>query len=462
MALQAMESTMLQRMLSRYVKVDTRETSTVVAAFFLFFFVLGSYFAVRPVRETIATVLGRERVADLWLYTALFSILIVPLYGWLVGRVRRSLLLPWIYGSVAIVLVLIGFSQAVDPDNLGVGAFFYVWISVLNLMLVSVFWSFLLEIFSSEQTKRLFGFIAAGGTAGALAGPLATRLVVDVVGNPGVLYMGAAGFVGAIFCQRILIGIWTRERTALAAVAAGEAASDAARPPAPGPVDRGLGGNPLAGLTIVFRSPYLLGIALFVMLLSSVNTFLYFEQLRIVEQTFSDRARRTEVFANIDIAVQTLTILSQVFLTGRIASRLGVRTLLTMVPLVMIGAFLALAAINTFAVIALALVARRWGEYAFIRPGREMLFSTLDTETKYKAKNFIDVPVYRAADYVGAQAKTAIEVAGVSAAGAALVGAGLAAAWALNGWILGRTHDRGAAGGALPAQAAATRPESAA
>jgi AAA family ATP:ADP antiporter len=458
---EASEPTALQRWLSRYVKIETRETATVIVAFFLFFFVLGSYFAVRPVRETIATVLGRERVADLWLYTALFSILIVPLYGWLVGRVRRSLLLPWIYGFVSMVLVLIGFSLAVDPENQAIGAFFYVWISVLNLMLVSVFWSFLLEIFSSEQTKRLFGFIAAGGTAGALVGPLGTRLVVDIIGNSGVLYVGAAGFFGAIICQRILLGIWVRDRSALAAVAAGEAATDAARPPVAAKEDKGLGGNPLAGLAIVFRSPYLLGIALFVTLLSSVNTFLYFEQLRIVEETFSDRARRTEVFANIDITVQTLTILSQVFLTGRIASKLGVRMLLTMVPVVMIGAFLALAAFNTFAVIAIALVARRWGEYAFIRPGREMLFSTLDTETKYKAKNFIDVPVYRAADYVGAQAKAAIEVAGISAAGAAVVGAGLAAAWGINGWILGRTHDRaGAKAGGRP-QAAATRTESA-
>lgn len=435
----------LQRLLSRWVNVDPRETATVVAAFLLFFFVLGSYFAVRPVRETIATTLGRERVADLWLYTALFSILIVPLYGWLVGHIRRSVLLPCIYGFVAIVLVLIGLTLRTDPENLGVGAFFYVWISVLNLMLVSVFWSFLLEIFSSDQTKRLFGFIAAGGTAGALVGPLSTRLVVDVVGNPGVLYMGAVGFVGAIFCQRILIRIWGRERSALAAVAAGESASDAARPPGSPTKDRGLGGNPFAGLMIVLRSPYLLGIALFVMLLSTVNTFLYFEQLRIVEETFTDRTRRTEVFANIDILVQTLTILSQVFLTGRIASKLGVRILLTMVPIVMIGAFLLLSAFNTFAVIAVALVARRWGEYAFIRPGREMLFSTLDTETKYKAKNFIDVPVYRAADYVGAQAKTAIEIAGVSAAGAAIVGACFAAMWAGTGWLLGRRHDGDAA-----------------
>ena len=144
----------LQRQLSRFAKVEPRETAAVVAAFCLFFFVLGSYFAVRPVRETVATLLGRDRVADLWLYTALFAILIVPLYGWLIARFRRSILLPWVYGVVAVILGVIGFNIQMDESNLRVGTFFYVWISVLNLMLVSVFWSFLLEMFSAEQTKR--------------------------------------------------------------------------------------------------------------------------------------------------------------------------------------------------------------------------------------------------------------------------------------------------------------------
>ena len=448
----------LQRLLVRYTNIDPRETATVIAAFFLFFFVLGSYFAVRPVRETIATVLGRQRVADLWLYTAGFSILIVPLYGWLVGRVRRSLLLPWIYGGVAIILAAIGLGLRANENSVVVGAFFYVWISVLNLMLVSVFWSFLLEIFSSDQTKRLFGFIAAGGTAGALVGPLCTRLIVDHTGNAGVLFFGACGFIGAILCQRVLLRIWMRERVGLAAAAAGEtqalaaaatshgspvSASAAAPVVTRGHGDRGLGGNPLAGILVVFKSPYLMGITLFVVLLSAVNTFLYFEQLRIVEDTFHDKTRRTEVFANIDIIVQTLTIFSQVFLTGKIASRLGVRVLLTMVPIAMIGGFLVLAAFDVFAVIAATLVLRRWGEYAFIRPGREMLFGRLDTEAKYKAKSFIDVPVYRAADWVGAQVKTGIEAIGVTAAGAAMIGAAIAAGWAINGWFLGRRYDRG-------------------
>ena len=205
------EGSFLQRQLARVAKVEPRETAAVVAAFFLFFFVLGSYFAVRPVRETVATLLGRERVADLWLYTAMFSIAIVPIYGWLVARMRRSVLLPAIYALVAVILAGIGSSLQIDEGNLNVGTFFYVWISVLNLMLVSVFWSFLLEMFDSEQAKRLFGFVAAGGTFGALVGPFAAGMLVDRIGNAGVLYLGTGGFLCAIVCQRILIGIWNRD-----------------------------------------------------------------------------------------------------------------------------------------------------------------------------------------------------------------------------------------------------------
>jgi ATP:ADP antiporter, AAA family len=300
---------------------------------------------------------------------------------------------------------------------------------VLNLILVSVFWSFLLEMFSREQTKRLFGFVAAGGTFGALVGPLTTRLVAGSIGNAGILFLGAAGFVGAIVCQTILLSVWKP-----AAATANDEAAAASK-------GKAVGGNPFAGISIVLKSPYLIGIALFVVLLSFANTTLYFEQLRIVQETFSDTARRTEVFATLDFVVQTLTVFTQLFLTGRIALALGVRSLLTFVPIVMVTAFLALAMFNVFAVFAVAIVLRRWGEYAFIRPGREMLFSTFDTETKYKAKNFIDVPVYRAADYAGAQAKTAIDAVMASPTVSLVIAAVLAAVWGTLGWALGRRQD---------------------
>jgi AAA family ATP:ADP antiporter len=419
------------RVLRFAAQIEPRELPSVLAAFFLYFFVLGSYFAVRPVRETIATILGSDYVADLWLYTALFSIAIVPIYGWLVAKVRRAILLPAIYGSVAVILVVIGASLGDQDIDRAVGASFYVWVSVLNLLLVSVMWSFLLEIFTSAQTKRLFGLVAAGGTAGALVGPAITRLSVGAVGDSGVLYIGAAGFVGAILCQAILMTIWKP-------LAPEQAASAAAGRPAR---DRGLGGNPLAGIALVFKSPYLIGIAIFVALASLASTILYFEQLRIVEEFFPDRTQRTEVFATIDIVVQSLTIVTQLLVTGRIATKLGLRYLLIILPIVMLGGFLVLAAFNTFAVLVVMFVGRRWGEYALIRPGREMLFGNFDKETKYKAKNFIDVPVYRAADYVGAQGKTAIDAITASPVASLLIGSVMAGVWAALGWRLGKRQD---------------------
>jgi AAA family ATP:ADP antiporter len=198
-------------------------------------------------------------------------------------------------------------------------------------------------------------------------------------------------------------------------------------------------------VAIVLRSPYLLAIALFVTLLATANTFLYFEQLRLVEAVFPDPDSRTRVFARMDWVVQSLTIVSQVFLTGWIASRLGLVVLLSMVPVVMIFAFSALAVWNTFAVLAVAIVVRRFGEYAFVRPGREMLWSPLDKETKYKAKNFVDLPVYRGADAAVAQLQTGVEGAGFGPQTIAVMGIGAAILWAVNGWWLGRRHDAAAA-----------------
>jgi AAA family ATP:ADP antiporter len=314
------------------------------------------------------------------------------------------------------------------------GKFFYVFISVLNLFLISMFWSFMLELFDKGQVKRVFGVIFAGGSAGALAGPFISDMSVGLIGHSGVLFLGATLFVGAIVCQRLLLRIWSDRP--VAASAASE--------------DRPIGGNVFAGVTLILRSRYLLGIALFIVGISTVNTFLYFEQLRLVEITFADTTDRTRIFARLDWIVQSLTVLSQIFLTGRIASRFGVTTLLTLVPLVMIFGFLGLAASGTFAALAVVFVIRRWGEYAFVRPGREMLWSPLDKETKYKAKNTLDVPVYRGADAAMAQVNSGIQAAGLSAAGVMVLGAGVAALWGLLGWWLGRRFESGEVTGETP------------
>jgi ATP:ADP antiporter, AAA family len=412
----------LARLLRRAAEIDAREMPTVIAAFVLLFAVFCGYFAVRPVRETVGTILGRERVQNLFVVTWVASIGVVMLYASLVARVRRAILLPAIYGAVAVLFGVIAVLLIMQPKNTTAPAVFYVLISVINLFMVSVFWSFMLEILSTEQTKRLFGVIAVGGTAGALVGPVLTDLLVGRIGNAGVLFLGAGFFLLAIVCQRSLM----RRRTNLIP---GHSAVD----------DRPVGGvNPFAGMMLVLRSPYLLGIAIFMLLLSSVTTFLYLDQLDIVKRTFSDPAHRTQIFSRIDYTVQSLTIALQFFFTGRVAKRFGVVTLLTVVPGLMALGFLGLAVVDSFAMLALVMILRRTGEYAFIRPGREMLYSIVDTETKYKAKSFNDVPVYRGGDAVAAQLQGALQHGGISASSIAVLGATMAALCGLIGWRLGR------------------------
>ncbi|MEJ0035842.1 MAG: MFS transporter [Gammaproteobacteria bacterium] len=440
----------LGRLLSKVAPIEPREVPAVVMAFCLFFCVFAGYFAVRPVRETIGTLLGKQRVADLFVITWIASLAIIPIYGYLVGKFRRSAFLPWIYGGIAASLAIVGVVLKADEGNVASGTFFYVFISVLNLFIVSVFWSFLLELFTQQQSKRLFGIIAAGGTLGALVGPFVTDFAVSRIGNSGVLFFGAFMFMLTLFFQRALIAIWNRDAAASASESiAGDVTGARVRG------DRPIGGNPFAGFSKVLSSPYLLAIALFVVFIGTINTFLYFEQMRLVEAAFANTADRTRIFARLDWIVQTLTVICQVFLTGRIASKLGLTTLLVIVPLLMIGGFLTLAATGTLMVLLIVFVARRVGEYAFVRPAREMLFSRVDNETKYKAKNVIDVPVYRGADALSAQVKNFIEGAGMTPAHVAVIGAGLAAAWFVNGWYLGRKAD--AEDGAQAASASGTR-----
>jgi len=414
-----------------WLPVDGSEARIVITGFFLLFCVLGGYFAVRPVRETIGTVLGREATQDLWMFTALFALLIVPFYGWLVGRVRRSVLLPTIYGFMSIAFVFTAqVFQGESPDPM-VARVFYVAISVMNLLLVSVFWSFILEMISSEQSKRLVGFIAAGGTLGALLGPGATALFVKSIGNAGVLYLGAGMYAVAVILQRVLVAQW--RRTSHGAESMSPAAAER---------ERALGGNPFAGFMLVLRNRYLLGIALFIAGISAINTFLYFEQLELVEEQFEELAARTQVFASLDTIVQTLVILTQLSLTGFIATRLGVIALLVTIPVVMVFGLTVYAAFGSFSVMAAAMVIRRWGEYAFIRPGREMLFSKVDRESKYKAKNVCDVAVYRIADAGFAQIKKLLDAIGMGGTAQALTAAAVAALWAVNGWWLGRRYEK--------------------
>ena len=407
--------------------VEPHEAASVVTGMLLFLSLFASYFMLRPVRETMGIAGGVDNLQ--WLFTGTFvaTLAVLPLFGFIAGRVRRRRILPWTYACVALTLLGFAFGIALWPDSVGLARAFYIWYSVINFLTISVAWSVLADLFAPRQAQRLFALMAAGASAGGLLGPVLGLLLVGYVGHHGLLLLSALLLCAAIGCG-VMLQRW-RDRQPLS----GNDATARALP---------LGGNPFAGLSQVARSPFLLGIAAFVLLLASATTFLYFEQARLVAATFPDRVEQTRVFGLIDSLVQALAILGQLFVTGRVAQRLGVGVLLAGVPLVVCAGFLWLAFAPVFAVLAVVMVVRRAGEYALVRPGREMLYTLVAPAAKYKAKNCIDTVVYRGGDALSAWIRTGIDAIAQQPAAVALTGAALALVWAGNGAWLGRRHAR--------------------
>jgi AAA family ATP:ADP antiporter len=403
--------------------VAPRERPLVLMGATMFFLLFTGYFMLRPVRETMGIAGGVDNLQ--WLFTATFvaTLVALPLFGWLASKAQRRRILPWAYAFFALNLVAFAAGFVRNPDDIWAARTFYVWLSVFNLLAISLAWSVLADLLAAPEAKRLFAIIAAGASLGGLTGPILGTLLVAPFGHAGLLLISAA-------------------LLALSAVAAVALHRWRDRNPIPdrevAPRAKPLGGHPFAGATAVFAQPYLAAIALFVVLLAVVNTFLYFEQARLVAETFPDRIRQTQVFGLIDTVVQSLTLLIQIFLTGRIAQRFGIGTLLVAVPLVMAAGFLWLAMAPVFAVLAVIMVVRRVGEYALVRPGREMLYTVVDPEEKYKAKSFIDTVVYRGGDAIGGWVKRALDVLAEHPAAAMLIGAAIALGWAATGAWLGR------------------------
>ncbi|WP_037061156.1 NTP/NDP exchange transporter [Pseudoxanthomonas suwonensis] len=412
--------------LTRLFGVNPHEAPAVAAGLAMFFLLFTGYFMLRPVRETMGVAGGVDNLQ--WLFTGTFlaTVAVLPLYGWIASKVARRRIVPWVFGLVVATLLGFGLGLVLQPDNVWAGRAFYIWVSVINLLLISLAWSVLADVFASSEAKRLFALIAAGASAGGLTGPLLATLLVQPLGHGGLMLLSSL-FIAASAGMALWLHRW-RDRHPL----------ERSGTHAPAQRERPLGGNPFAGATAVFRSPFLLGIALFVVLLATVTTFLYFEQARLVSELFPDRARQTQVFGLIDTVVQVLAILTQLFITGRVAQKLGVGVLLVGVPLVMAFGFLWLALAPVFAVFVVVMVARRAGEYAFVRPGREMLYTVVPPADKYKAKNFIDTVVYRGGDALSAWVKRLLDVLGDHPGLAMLIGAGIALAWAGTGLGLGR------------------------
>lgn len=418
------------RTAARIFGIEREDAGPVAAGLLMFFLLFAAYFMLRPVRETMGVAGGVDKLQ--WLFTGTFvaTLAVLPLFGWLASRVSRRRILPWVYGFFSTNLLGFALALALLPDSLWTGRAFYIWLSVFNLLAISLAWSVLADVLPSAQAKRLFALIAGGASLGGLVGPILGVTLVAPLGHAGLLTLSAAMLVGSAVAAAWLHRWRDRHPLPLPEAAGG---GDRRRP---------LGGNPFSGATAVFRSPYLAGIAIFVLLLASVSTFLYFEQARMVAEHFPDRTRQTQVFGLIDTVVQTLAILTQVFITGRVARRLGVSVLLAGVPLAMAAGFLWLAMAPGFAVFVVVMVARRAGEYALVRPGREMLYTVVSPEQKYKAKNFTDTVAYRAGDAISGWVKRGIDLLAEHPGLALLIGTALALLWAGCGMALGRSQRR--------------------
>ena len=412
-------------LVARLFNVEAQEVEPLALGLTMFFLLFAGYFMLRPVRETMGIAGGVQNLQ--WLFTGTFvaTLIAMPLFGWLAARAERRRVLAWTMGFFATNLALFALGFLLRPSDPWLARGFYIWLSMFSLVSVSVAWSVMADLFRIAEAKRLFALVAVGASVGGLVGPLLGVALVGSIGHVGLLLLSALLLIGTIVAARRLQA-W-RDRHPLG-------------PDETRARGRPLGGSPFAGASQVLRSPFLLGSAVFVLLLAATTTFLYFEQARLVEATFPNRVDQTRVFGIIDAIVQSLAIVTQLFLTGRIAQRLGVGVLLVAVPLVVAVGFVWLAFAPTFAVLAVVMVARRYGEYALVRPGREMLFTVVPAEAKYKAKNFIDTVVYRGSDALSAWLKATIELIAHQPAVAAIVGAGIALIWAATGAWLARTQ----------------------
>jgi ATP:ADP antiporter, AAA family len=428
------------RLLRRAIDVRRDEVAALGWSWLYIFAVLSSYYIMRPIRDQMGIAGGVNNLP--WLFTGtLVGMLILNLpFAWLVKTLPRSRFIPITHRFFAVNILVFALALHVaNPEQtIWIGRVFFVWISVFNLFVVSVFWAMIVDVFSSEQGKRLFGFIAAGATVGAISGSSVTASFAERV-QPTYLLIGAAILLEvAVFGAKRLSGLsgHMRAETVTAKVA-----------------DRPIGGGIYAGIVHAFRNPYLLNTAAFLLLYAATSTLLYFQQATIVSATFKDRGAQTAFFATVDLLVNTLTLVIQIFLTGRILRMFGVAITLALLPALSVLGFAMLTLVPTIAAIIAFQVTRRAGNFAIARPTREVLFTVVPREDRYKAKNFIDTVVYRTGDQIGAWSNTAVAALGFGGVQMSLVAVALSALWLFNALWLGRRQEEIAATQELAASA---------
>ena len=406
--------------IERLAKIQTGEWPRFLLAFAYFFFLLGGYFMLRPLRGAVAS--NNSEYLHL-LYTATFitMLLIVPVFGWLVSRFRRGRFIPGIYLFFMTNLVYI--IVAFDGDNASpwVQRSFYVWLSVFNLFVVSIFWSFMADIFRPGQAQRLFGSIMAGGSLGAIAGPLFTARLVGGMGSQGVM---GASLLCLLIATMLAIALsrWVRQEK-------------------DSPPDQVIGGRILEGAVHVFRSKYLLLVCLLMLTHNLVSTFLYNGLAVLVDQNIDGFALRTEFFSWVDLVVQVLAFTLQFLVTSRLVIALGMPRTAILPPVLLAGGFVILGSSLGLILFAAVQVAQRSLNYGVLGPIKEMLFTVVDRETKYKSKNFIDTVVYRGSDVTASWLFKGYMSLGIPLANIVWLYLPILAIWGFGAWKLGRKYE---------------------
>jgi AAA family ATP:ADP antiporter len=431
----------IDRIIRAATRVEPREQKAVLLSFLFVFLLMAAYFILRPVRNAMASDWTDAELSWLWTTTFVFSLAAVTVYGGIIPHVRVRRLVPGVYVFFALSFLAF-YAGAMQFENRGwLNAAFYVWVSVFSLFHVSVFWSFMADIYNREQAPRLFAFIAAGSSLGAIAGPAITIALAEVVGTYEILLV--AGVM--LLLPLPIIAILNR----LKVTELGNADLEADLR------QQAMGRNPFRGFTLFFSDSFLFGIGLFIFLYVSMGTFVYFLLADLMRPY--EEATRNQMWAFIDLTVNTLAVVTALFVTGRIAARLGMAKTLALVPAGIAAGFLIIAAAPILAVVIGLEIARRAGNYAITRPGRETLFTVVDRDRRFRAKPVIDIVIYRGGDALWAWAFTALTTGiGLGPKAVAAVGAGIAIAWTTVAAFLGRRYDR-AAGKVAPAAAAIER-----
>ena len=415
---------------SSFMSVFEKEGAAFVWSFLYFFSLLTAYFILRPIRDAMGIAGGTGSLAYLFSYTFFVMLAVMPIYGALVARFPRRKLILYIYSFFILNLVLFWYFFANNIAVDIIAKVFFVWLSVFNVFVVSIFWSFMVDIFKTGDSQKLFGLIASGGTIGSIVGPLTVTFLIDRVGTESLLLISAAILVFSILCVLRLTDLRK------------ENISDAASVQPEPDEEKAIGGGVMAGFTGILKSRYLMGISTLVFLLSLTATFAYFQQGALIYDGYPDTAERVKIFALIERYVSIGALIFQVFISGPVISKYGVKVGIVILPIITVVGFALMTVSPTIGVFIIFQTMRRASEYGMFVPSRENLFSIVSREQKYKAKNFIDTAVFRGGDVVNGWIYTGLNTAmGLSIGAIAMIGVPLAAIWGILAWRLGKTHE---------------------